>query len=278
MNRLLSANFMRLRKSKEFWLCALSTLVISAAMIYSGSKSASELAARGYIKPLDEFYFQLAPYIGAILAIFISLFLGTEYSDGTIRNKVIAGHTRTKIYLVNFLTCFAAGTAITVMWFVGGLPGLYLIGSFEMGLPGVISYFFIAVGMVAVQSAIYVWIGTVSQNKASTVVFVLILWFAMTLAASGIYDRLYEREYIGGMTMMIDGELVTTENTPNPLYLGGSARAAVEWLCRLWPTGQAFAMMDAGVTTPVLDIAVSVLVTVLITVRGIRSYRKKDLR
>lgn len=277
MSKLLSANFLRLRKSKEFCLCALSTLLISAAMIYSGSGSALATAERGYIKHLDDYYFQLAPYIGAIVAIFISLFLGTEYSDGTIRNKLIVGHTRTNIYLANFLPCLTSGIIITAMWFIGGLPGLYLIGGFAMGISGVITYLFVAIGIAAVFSAIYVWISTISRNKAITVVLVLVLWVAMILAASGINDRLHEPEYNGGMAM-INGEFIMMEDTPNPLFVSGGARTALEWLFRILPTGQAIAMTDAEVTTPITNIIASVIVTIVITTVGILSFCKKDLK
>lgn len=277
MSKLLSANFMRLMKSKEFWLCAVSTLLISAVMIYTEADSAAVMAVRGTIKPLDDYYFQIAPYIGAIMAIFISLFLGTEYSDGTIRNKLISGHTRTDIYLANFFTCLTVGIIITALWFIGGLPGLYLIGDFAMGASGVVMYFLVAVGAAAAFSAIFVWVGTLSQNKVFTVVRVLVLWVVMILAASGLNDRLNEVEFNGGMAL-INGEFVMVEETPNPLYLTGSVRTVCELLYRLLPTGQAIAMTDAEISTPVLNIAASVIVSIVITAVGVLSFRKKDLK
>ena len=277
MSKLLSANFQRLLKSKEFWLCAVSTLLISVIMICTEADSAAVMAARGTIKPLDDYYFQLAPYIGAIMAIFISLFLGTDYSDGTIRNKLIAGHTRTGIYLANFFTCLTVGIIITALCFIGGLPGLYLIGDFAMGASGVVTYFLVAVGVAAAFSAIFVWISTLSQNKVFTVVRVLILWVAMILAASGLNDRLNEVEFNGGMAW-IDGEFVMVEETPNPMYLTGSVRTVCELLYRLLPTGQAIAMTSADISTPLLNIAASLIVAVVITAVGILSFRKKDLK
>lgn len=277
MGKLLSANFMRLGKSKAFWLCAVSTLLISAAMIYSDAGWAQEAAGIGMIKPLDACFFQLAPCTGAIMAVFISLFLGTEHSDGTIRNKLIVGHTRTNIYLANFLTCFTGAVIITALWFLGGLPGLYLIGHFEMGFSGVITYFFVAIGITAAFTAIFVWIGMLSRNKAITVVVVLALWVALALAGSGVYDRLHEQEFNGGMAM-IDGEFVWTEDTPNPLYLTGRARTVFELLNKILPTGQAIAMTNAEITAPVPNIAASLMVAVVITAVGILAFCKKDLK
>lgn len=277
MRNLLSANFSRLWKDKIFWLCVIGTLLLAAVTIYNGAETAASMAGRGHQTDLDDYYFELAPYIGAVMAVFISLFLGTEYSDGTIRNKLIVGHTRTNIYLANFLTCLAGSVIITAAWFIGGLPGIWLIGDFAMGLPGVIAYFFVAVGIAAAFSGIFVWVSTLSRNKAITVVVVLVLWVAMVLVGSGLNDRLREPEFNGGMAM-INGAFIMMEDTPNPLYLSGGVRVAAEWLYKLLPAGQAIAMTDAEITTPGLNIAASVIVTVAVTAAGILSFRKKDLK
>lgn len=277
MSKLLSANFSRLRKSRVFWLCALATLLISVVMIYESAGTAAALLERGAVRHLDDFYFELAPYTGAIMAIFISLFLGTEYSDGTVRNKLVVGHTRTNIYLANLLTCLSGGLIVTALWLIGGLPGLYLIGHFEMGLSGVLTYFLVATGVTAAFTAIFVWVSTLSRNKAVTVVLVIVLWMAMSLAGSGIYDRLHEVEFNGGMAY-INGEFVMVDETPNPLYLTGSARTVAELLYRVLPTGQAIAMTCTEISTPWLDIAISLIVSAVITAAGVLSFRKKDLK
>ncbi len=55
---------------------------------------------------------------GIMLSIFIGLFIGTEYSSGTIRNKVIAGNSRAAIYLSNFIVCTVAGFMLQVLNFI----------------------------------------------------------------------------------------------------------------------------------------------------------------
>lgn len=279
MLNLLSANLLRLRKSREFWFCAVATLLISVAMIFSGAEAAASMRARGFsfMTDLDDYYFEMAPFLGAIMAVFISLFLGTEYSDGTMRNKLVVGHTRTNIYLANFLTCFLGDVILTALWFLGGLPGLYLIGPFAMGVSGAFLYFLVAVGFTAVFTALFVGVSTLCQNKAVTVVRALALWLVLALVGSGVSDRLDEVKFNGGMAM-IDGEFVMMEETPNPLYLTGDTRTAVEYLYRALPTGQAIAMSGADITTPVLNIAVSAIVTVVITAAGIRLFCRKDLK
>ena len=57
---------------------------------------------------LEGQFFEYAAFIGILAAAFISLFLGTEYSNGAIRNKVAVGHSRLSIYFAGLITGFAA--------------------------------------------------------------------------------------------------------------------------------------------------------------------------
>ena len=50
-----------------------------------------DMKQSGYINNLDNGFFARALFIGIILAVFCSLFIGTEHNDGTIRNKIIVG-------------------------------------------------------------------------------------------------------------------------------------------------------------------------------------------
>ena len=277
MRKLLSANFSRLWKSKIFWISAAAMFIISIVSIFNSARVAQSMAADGYIKPLDSFYFGITPYIAAIMGIFISLFLGAEHSDGTLRNKLIVGHSRTSVFLANFIVCLVGCIAITAAWFIGGLPGLWLIGPFEMGLSGFSIYLLIAIGITAAFTAIFVWVATASTNKALTVVFVIILFAAMVMVGSGVYDRLSEPEFNSGMAF-IDGEFVEMDATPNPLYISGTIRIIFEWLKDLMPMGQAVSMALGPVEHPVRGIISSFSACVIITSLGVISFRKKALR
>lgn len=101
MIKLLLANKMRL-KNKLFWsglfitvgYCLLLLLLNYIEMISHTGNS---------IIMVD--WYLLAPFsaLSFFCPIFCSMFIGTEYSDGTIRNRLIVGHTRKSIYLSNFL-------------------------------------------------------------------------------------------------------------------------------------------------------------------------------
>jgi hypothetical protein len=69
-----------------------------------------------------------------ILAISIARFIGTDYDDGTIRNKFIIGYTRSEIYAANLLTCCICSTLLFVSWAVGGLAGIPYFGLWSVGI------------------------------------------------------------------------------------------------------------------------------------------------
>lgn len=125
MSKLLSAELARLRKSRLFWLTAAGMLLGEIYVLQFGARvnQASHV-------PLEQYYYYLAPTVGIFFAVWISIFLGTEYSDGTMRNKLIAGHTRGDIYLSYYLTALTGGVIMEAGWFLGGLTGIPLFGPF----------------------------------------------------------------------------------------------------------------------------------------------------
>ncbi|MDE6665072.1 MAG: hypothetical protein K2K14_02635, partial [Ruminococcus sp.] len=99
MNKLISANFARLFKSGVFKLYMIFSGGLSAFMIfmrYADYQNNMEQYAK--LPPeyhtMDELAFVGLIYILFVVPILVGNFVGTEYSDGTIRNKLIVGHKR----------------------------------------------------------------------------------------------------------------------------------------------------------------------------------------
>ena len=57
MNKLLSANFSRLWRSKAFRIGTAAIFIISIVSIYSSAQSAKTQAEYGYIHSIDDYYF-----------------------------------------------------------------------------------------------------------------------------------------------------------------------------------------------------------------------------
>lgn len=277
MRKLLSANFARLWKDTTFWAVLLLVFLSSLITIWNGARSVEAMSESGYFRTLDDYYFSPAPYMGIVYAAFISLFLGTEHSDGTMRNKLVVGHTRTNVYLANFLVCLVACLFFVAAWFIGCAPGLILIGPFEMGTGGFFAYLLVTIGFTTAFTALFTWISTVSTNKAQTVIFTLAIWMVLVFVASGVQDRLNELEMEGGVAF-VNGEFVNLELAPNLLYLGGTVRTVCECILDFLPVGQTILMHDAAIEHPLRQIVFSLMFTVYAMLNGFVSFSKKDLK
>lgn len=101
MSKLLRANFVRLFKNKPLYLCVCIQVVMTFFNIFPYR---------------NDFIIENIFYGNSIVsmlfsAVFVPLFLGTEHSDKTIRNKIISGHTRFEIYSASFVSA-AVGVLI----------------------------------------------------------------------------------------------------------------------------------------------------------------------
>lgn len=108
MYKLLKANFFKLRKSIVFWLFIF--LSAGIAVISHFFKFTHSFATY-----LDTAVTEYVIILGIFIAFFVSLFVGREYSDGIIRNKIVNGHTRKNIYFSNLIICIIAGILAEVI-------------------------------------------------------------------------------------------------------------------------------------------------------------------
>ena len=116
MRKLITANFFRFRKDRFSWCVVGIIVILSLVNVFNSARSYEAMAASGYVMSLEDYYFNQAPLIGAFLALLISMFLGTEFSEGTIRNKLCIGHKRDEVFLSNFISCALATIALTSVW------------------------------------------------------------------------------------------------------------------------------------------------------------------
>ena len=115
MTRLLKADFKRFFKDKLFFVSCIIALVFSLTtpllykLIFS-SLLQFEMEELGIILNLNTLFFQsfsLSNNAGMIVPILIVIIIFKDFSFGTIRNKIIAGHNRTNIFLSLFIVSSA---------------------------------------------------------------------------------------------------------------------------------------------------------------------------
>ena len=127
MSRLIYANMVRMIKSKVFWI---SEIFLTGYSVFVYAMAAVNVRNLGMVNNgWTVYFFNEMLFIHVVMAVLIPFFIGVEYSDGTIRNKISVGHKRTDIYLANVIVCYAAGA---VQFFtysaVSALSALFFVG------------------------------------------------------------------------------------------------------------------------------------------------------
>ena len=286
MTKLLSANFLRLWKSTAFRVCmivyaALGVLTILGEFQFQVSTGAdlSVPEVAQYKALLEKEFFQYVGIAGILAASFISVFFGTEYSDGTIRNKIAVGHSRLSIYFANLITGFAASLLCIAGYMLSCLAvGVPLLGWFTK--PASLLLWAIAgsVVMLAAFCAIFTFVAMNCSRKATSVVICLLGVFVLLIVTVVIDGRLNAPEFIQGYEMSFNGQVVNTVPEPNPRYLRGTERTVYQFLYDLLPTGQSLQYTMLNFTEPGKLMGLSGLVCAVFTGAGAALFRRKDLK
>ena len=278
MRKLITANFHRFSKDRFSWCVVGIIVILSLVNVFNSARSYEAMADAGYILSLEDYYFNQAPLIGAFLALLISMFLGTEFSEGTIRNKLCIGHKRNEIFLSNFISCAFASIVLTAVWLLSCTLLFGLIGPLEVEVSEFVGYIFVAMGFTVSFAALYTVIGSLSSNKAMTIIYTFAVFIILAMAASALDDRLCEPEMNEIMTYNNYGAVVMQESAPNPLYLSGMIRTVCEVALELLPTGQALLLSEVAIEYPVRAIALSAVFTTVTLLVGSMLFRRKDIK
>ena len=284
MNRLFASTFFRMLKKIVFWILL---ICMFAYGVYSASNVTSEASA-GFV--IDGCVFEFAPFMGLVAAVFISLFVGSEYSDGTIRNKLVVGHSRMRIYLANLIVCSIACVLTSLAY----VAGIIMVGSSKGGEllteTSIVSMCLICSVLVSIAFAsIMTMLAMLNTNKAGNVVVSMILALVLLVSSSYIYQRLNEPEMYDNYVSVNEVGIPTqVEQSPNPLYIDGTPRAVLEIVNDLLPSGQAMQLADAfdseGIANKDIEnipyrwLGYSLLVIVLTSEAGIALFQRKEIR
>lgn len=289
MNKLLSAEFARLFKSFVFRLCLLFSAGLSAFAIISRFLDVKQNSA--IYEQLDISYrnadgliFVVSLYLIFALAVFVGIFVGTEYSDGTIRNKLMVGHTRGMIYLSKLIVCAAAAAIIQTLSIVISLAmGELLIGGTTMDAPHILITTVVSIVIMLALAATLLLFSMSIQSKAigsvACLLTVVIMLFASLMIGSGLGEPEYYDSY-----QCIDtdtGEMISMPREKNPRYLTGTKRKVYEFLNNTLPVSQLYQISTYSPDSPEnlgLMPLVSCIEIVVMTGAGMLIFRKRNLK
>lgn len=275
MLNLLSAELSRLFKNKLFRFALILVAGVGAfeiVMEYMDGKS------MGTATSLDASFFSFIFIVGVCTAVFTSMFIGTEYSDGTIRNKLVVGHRREQLYICAYVTSLCASAVMMALWFVVYFTlGLLLLGGPVLGAPQMLAFIGISILTIMAFDALYVLVSLLVPNKASAAVACMLLFFGMLIVAAVINGMLDAPEFVQDYSITANGvELM--DPLPNPEYLSGMKREVYQFIYDFLPSGQAIQLMVASVLHPIRMVLCSFGIMAASVLGGVHVFKKKDIK
>lgn len=290
MGKLISAGFFRLFHSLCFKIYIIFSVLYSLINILNNFFMIGKIGivtdfASTINRPLDITAFDSAMTLIFASAVFIGMFIGREYSDGSLRNKLVAGHSRGGVYLSNFIVCLCAHimglvTALTVTL---GL-GVPLMGT-GLTVTEILTFIILTVIAGAAVISVFLFISMLLSSKAAAVSVLIIGAFAMLIFTVFVDSRLNEREYIIDFQTVttegengIETEFVPGEEIKNPYYPTGTERKIYEFLDEFMPMSQLYRAANGNSSDLTKSIIYDIIVLIAVAEAGVLLFHRKDIR
>ena len=204
MTGLLKADFRRVLKDKLLIVIGILALVFAALtpLLYAAMVSGLDIQdddlmmdmLSGMLSAKTQFFasFSVGNNLGLIAPVLLAIVLCKDFSFGTIRNKIIAGKSRSQIFLSLFITCSVV--LIAVMLLHGFITlGISLIFFEYQPTPFTISDFWyfcqsllFDILMLLFISALLSWLCANMKNVGLVIVLYIAISFVLVMASSVI--------------------------------------------------------------------------------------------
>lgn len=268
----------QLRRNLGFWIvwvCVLGTAFFS--VMYNAAMVGDVGAGR-----LDSAAFGTLPSLGIFCAFTVSAILASDYTEGSVRVRVMAGYSRAHVYLASFFGACIQCALLAAAALLADIAAMPILGPFEMAAGEYFLMVLLTVFSTCVYAALFTMITMLMCNRtrgtSASVVVCGLLAFAMIICCAMISSALSEPEYTDGWDVAADGSVIPVAVMPNPAYISEPSRGVLQAMLYALPSGQlsVIAAQTHEQWAPV--ILWSVAVTAVCTAIGILVFRRKDLQ
>ena len=280
MRKLLTANFSRLWRSKIFWVLEVLSAIFGAVFYILAIINTKNIGEDWYLWNGNYYFFIVLVYIGAIMAVFSSFYIGTEYSDGTIRNKLNVGSCRNSIYLANLVVVITAGVLFVITHMLASIAvGLPFLGSLIWQALSPIGWRIVAaLVMILCYGAIFTFFAMLDSNKTRSLLISFVCALAIIFGGMVTTSRLNEPELTSRMVLQEDGSYQREWGLPNPRYITGTTRTVYTFVDACIPSSQSFNIARSEGEFNPLAIVCLLGVTITTTAAGVAFFKKKDIK
>lgn len=206
-------------------------LWIAACILIGLNLDGMVLTSYGFTITASGFFFNNIPVICIFLSIFIPLHIGQEFEVRTINNKIIAGYSRSQIYLTEMLISILCGFLLLVTD-IGSILLLAKITALSFGIT--FHEFFMECILcfvcVAVIAALFTMITMLMHKRLSSIAVALCLTILGLQFGGNTVSDLKQEEY------RVEKDGTATENV---LYIKGLERTLANGHMLISPFAQA---------------------------------------
>ena len=237
----------------------------------------SDMKNYGEVIEVEQLMLNYSTMIGIVIAIFTSLFLGVEYSDGAIRNKISIGHKRTNIYLSNlFITTITSLFSYILFMIVISIIGIPLFGGITMSISVLLKFIGYVFMTIIAYSSLFTFVAMMISNKTITAIVSIMLAFGLMMTALTCLNIVNAQEYIQEASM-INGEM-SFEEVKNPKYPSETKKKVCQTLVDINPAGQMFQLAERSAPNLKVLPLYSLGILVVFTGTGLGLFKKKELK
>lgn len=275
MIKLLNAGFFRLKRNKMLWIIVVITLGIASFQLFNHISSVEIWGKEG----IDKILINYITMIGIFIAIFTSLFIGAEYANGAIRNKLVVGNSRIKIYLSNLILSIVAGCFIEFIYMVFvSIIGIPTLGGLQMSLSEFAIILLNIIMIIITYSSIFTLITLLCSDITMSTVISIVLIIAMFVGNMSLSFTADSTEFRRNTIINEQGKIEEVL-VPDPNYPGDSKKKIAQTILYIMPTGQADKIaFDKDEIDIKILLLYSLGVSVIVNVIGIYCFSKKDLK
>lgn len=286
MSNLIYAEFSRLFHSFIFRLALLFSAGFSVFVVLTRfvdiQKNATVYAALDpSYSNVDGLLFAGGLYIVFAASVFLGIFVGTEYSDGTLRNKILIGHSRFSVYLSKLIVCTLADILLHLVYLALTLIlGWLLLHGTAIPTEEILKFSVLGILTFAALSALLLMISMLIPSKAAGSITGLILTVAMFFTMLVVNDILRAPEYYEGYTYenTDTGETITVESRKNTNYPTGLMRKVYECINDVLPVSQLYQICTQDDSHAKQMAGYDLVLFLATTGIGIFAFERKDLK
>lgn len=281
MIKLIRSNFSRLWKSKIFWLGMIFMFGMGSYAVFSRYTEVNKKPEYSY--DMGDLLFAGDMWLIVIAAVFIGLFIGTDYHNGTIRNKLIVGHTRTEVYFSNFIVCISALLMMHFAYFVPVIGiGFPLVGN-SASTGSLIKLTLISIATLISLCSIFLLISMLIHSKSNASVTAIIISVLFLMSAMMIQNKLDGPEYYEDYDYVYTDEEGNVhekhiDREKNYDYVDGTKRKVYEFLYDFLPGCQMYQITQQNPENPERLPIYSFSIIVVTTACGMFFFRRKNLK